>query len=226
MTTNVVTQAKKEKEMAMSKEKIVVAGTDVVSAQQMSEFFRQAGTGDINGKVFQYFIEHQNPWPCRWTEKDDGVIILPPLISTGMTKENWVTYLKAKDCPPDDFVKSLLLHKDFKPSEVGKPHYVAIIKGSLFTDNDRFTSNILDVARTHQMITPSPEIACLIADYLVGKEITEMGLSSIVTMHDPLLDFNGFPRILGTIQNRSCLCAYRVLPNDGWDHRYGFAFEL
>ena len=203
----------------MSKEKVVVAGTNGISAQQMSEFFRQMGEGKIDGRVMQSIIEHRNPWPY-W--KDDGnKVISFDLTSNGMTGSEWITHFETKSLFLSECVKSILLSKDFMPSEVGKVHHVGVIKGSWFIDGDRTTECIaLNAKMRASARTPSAELACLICDNFTKDDLVKMRFGQIVVLHEPILDSEREPCILGF--DGSTIKTHHVSPNDVWAENYGF----
>lgn len=67
--------------------KVVVDGTNNVSAQQLSELLRQIGTGEITGRELQAMIEHRNPRVDTLTEL---IVDLdaPPFIPNGWMVES------------------------------------------------------------------------------------------------------------------------------------------
>jgi hypothetical protein len=210
----------------MNKEKTVIPGTNGITEQQMELFNQQIREGKIDGRVIKSITEHRNPWP-HWND-DGGIIVFFDLVSNGMTGKEWITHFERKGFPLDEYTQSILLSKDFKPTEVGKIHHVRVIKGSFFTDKDRITETIILNAKSRMRVrTASPEVACLICDNFIDKDLEKMRFKSIITMHGPVSDCDCELRVLGTkgISSGLGIGAYRILPDDGWSNDYGFAFE-
>jgi hypothetical protein len=103
---------------------------------------------------------------------------------------------------------------------------IAILKGSLFTDNERITKKILAEATKRKLSTPNAEVACLIREKFTDKEIEAMGLWWIVAMHEPIKDSGGGPSLLSADRRGagSWLGAYWGYPDYWWSGNDGFAF--
>ena len=123
------------------------------------------------------------------------------------------------------YTKSILRSKDFKPTS-GVTYEVAVLKGSLFSDDDRTAQNIRDKANEMNLTTPNAEVACLIREQFSDKEIEAMGLWYIVAMHEPIKDSDGLPNLLAAFRgvDGRWLYAYDVYPDDRWYRGCGFAF--
>ena len=133
--------------------------------------------------------------PKCWTEKD-GVIYftLPP--TEGLTGSQWVTRLERKGFKLSKWAKDVLNSKDFVPT-TGVVNNIAVLKGELFSDDDRITSKI--VAEGDRRLWKhgkdiSPEIACQIREMFTDEEIEAMGLIWITTMHEPISGLPERPR--------------------------------
>lgn len=103
---------------------------------------------------------------------------------------------------------------------------VAVLKGMLFEDNDRITKKIRVEADKRKLFKPTPELACLIREKFTDKEIKQMGLWCIVTMHEPIKDSDGDPSLLhaNRADDGRWLDAYRDRPDSSWNREDGFAF--
>lgn len=159
----------------------------------------------------------------RWRE-ENGVIYLT-VTSDGTTGEAWITRLECKGVRLSEYTKRILRSKDFKPTS-GVTYEVAVLKGSLFSDDDRTVQNIRDKANEMNLTTPNAEVACLIREQFSDKEIEAMGLWYIVAMHEPIKDSGGDPRLLAAHRDGGgrWLHAYYVYPGRGWLRERGFAF--
>lgn len=167
----------------------------------------------------------------RWSDnlhwiEIDGIIYFT-LISNGKTGEEWITHLEGKGLPVGNYAKSILRHESFKSTKAGTVHNVAVIKGELFSNNDRITKNIRAYAKNQKMTNLSAEVACLIYDNFTDKEVEGMGLVWIITMHDPIIDLGGGLSILGMdycVNYR--IDAFDNNPDNKWDCDGGFAFAI
>jgi hypothetical protein len=161
----------------------------------------------------------------NWRE-ENGVIYFS-VTALGITGKNWITRLEDNDCYVGKYAKQLLRCPDFKPTKAGTLIEVAVLKGTLFEDNDRITKKIRAEGALRKLGTPEPELACLIRLKFTDKEIGAMGLWWIVTMHEPIEDRNGDPSLLSADSyGPNCwLEAYYGRPDDWWDRSLGFAFR-
>jgi hypothetical protein len=161
----------------------------------------------------------------RWREQD-GVIYLS-VISNGMTGEEWIKHLEKLGFRLSDYAKSVLRSPDFKPTK-GVTTEIAILKGMLFEEKDRYTKNIRAMAAERKFITPNAEIACLIRENFSDEDIEAMGLIWIVAMHEPIKDSDGDLSLLDA--NRSddgqWLGTFYDNPGSRWDREDGFAFVV
>ena len=205
-------------------EKLSLAGK---IAELQRQVFLQAEYGFDPKKLDEHLqraIEGQ--WGNRsWTVKD-GVIYFT-LVSNGKTGEEWITHLEGKGLPVGDYAKSVLRHKDFKPTKAGTVHSIAVLQGQLFSDNDRITKNIRAEAKKRKLVDPHAEVACLIRDMSSDEEIKEMGLDWIITMHEPIPDSDGDLDVLGTNRCADCrLFACDASPTSRRRRENGFAFAV
>ena len=161
----------------------------------------------------------------RWREQD-GVIYFS-VTSDGTTGEQWIKRLEDKGFRVSDYAKSVLRSPDFKPTK-GVTTEIAILKGMLFEDRDRITSNIRDLATQRKLTTPNAEVACLIRENFSDEEIEAMGLWWIVAMHEPIKDSDGDLLLLGARRGDGgrWLNAYCGSPDRRWGRDDGFAFVL
>ncbi len=159
-----------------------------------------------------------------WHEQD-GVIDLGTVTSDGTTGPEWIKRLEKKGFRVSDWAKSVLKSKDFKPTN-GVTSHIVVLKGKLWKDSDRITSNIRAEADRRKFEKPNAEVACLIREKFTDEEIEAMGLWWIVAMHEPIKDSAGVPSLLHARRRDGGLwlnAAYDV-PGRGWDDDHGFAF--
>ena len=164
--------------------------------------------------------------PVRAWREQDGIIRFS-VTSDGTTGEGWITRLESKGNKVSPYAKQVLRSTAFQPTN-GVTTEIAVMKGSLFTDDDRITSKIRAKAKEYQFQTPHAEVACLIREMFTDEEIKEMGLTWIVTMHEPIEDSDRYPYLLGTDRRGGSpwLDANDDEPGDGWNRDIGFAFAV
>jgi hypothetical protein len=164
--------------------------------------------------------------PARsWREKD-GVIYCT-VTSDGTTGEDWIKRLESKGFRVGDYAKSVLCSEKFKPTK-GVTTEIAVLLGRLFEDDDRITKKIRAEANKRNLGKPNAEVACLIREKFMDKEIKAMGLWGIVAMHEPAFDFGGVPGLLGAGRDDEgrWLVAYGGGPDFRWLRADGFAFAV
>lgn len=218
---------------------------DVSQAAELKMAFRRNGwnnaqiktlsEGDILAKVLQVItghaeikliVESRSVSTPRWRE-ENGVIYFS-VTSDGTTGEGWIVRLIAKGFKVGDYAKSVLRSADFKPTN-GITTEIAVLKGLLFKDNQRITKKIRAEATKRKMTKPNAEVACLIREMFSDEEIKAMGLSWILTMHEPIEDSYGGLELLYACRDSgggSWLSAGYGNSDGSWDGSSGFAFAV
>jgi len=158
-----------------------------------------------------------------WIEKDG--LILFEVTSDGKTGEEWINHFDAKGIKIGDYAKGIIRSSAFKPTN-GVVYKVAVMKGELFSDDDRISDKIRKEADKRKLKTPPVELVCLIRDKFSDEEIKKMGFLWIIVFHKPIKDSGGDPILLGAFANDSkpWLNAYHDSPGFRWDRKDGFAF--
>ncbi|HEY9583271.1 MAG TPA: hypothetical protein VJK09_03150, partial [Candidatus Paceibacterota bacterium] len=156
--------------------------------------------------------------------EEDGVIYFS-VTSDGTTGEAWITRLERGGFRLD-YTKKVLRSPDFKPT-TGVTTEIAVLKGKLFSDNDRITSKIRAEADKRKWQKPNAEVACLIREKFTDEDIETMGLWWIITMHE-LIQVGGDPSVLGAGRSGDgrWLNACRIKPDGRWNREVGFAFVV
>lgn len=177
------------------------------------------------------FLRKENPWPEHQWREENGVLYFS-VTSDGATGEEWISRLEGKGFRVKDSAKSILRSSNFQPTS-GKTTEVVVLKGMLFSDNERITKNIRAKAKSGEftgrnLSDPNAELACLIREKFSDEEIEAMGLWAIVAMHEPIQDSGGRPVLLsaGRGVGGRWLGAYWGGPGSGWSRGCGFAFSL
>jgi len=161
----------------------------------------------------------------KWTKKD-GVIRLS-VTSDGATGEEWIARLESKGFHINGSAKSVLRSKNFNSTN-GVIYEIAVLKGEIFSDNKRITKNIRKEAKKRSLSIPNAEVACLIREKFSDKELEAIGLYWFVTMHEPIKDSGGDPRLLGAGRDGSgsWLGADYGSPDRMWGCGDGYAFVV
>lgn len=164
--------------------------------------------------------------PTRSWREEDGVIYFS-VTSDGTTGEEWIKRLESKGFHVGDYAKSVLRSPGFKPTS-GVTTEVAVLKGTLFGDDDCVTKKIRAEAKKRKLEKPNAEVACLIREKFGDLELEAMGLWWLVVMHTPLKDSGGDPGLLRASRSGDghWLDAYCGSPGDVWSRDDGFAFAV
>ena len=193
----------------------------------VNNIMKQTGVDDPNEAIR---LVNSGEWtltgPVRtWTEKD-GIIYFS-VTSDGTTGEQWIARLESKGFRVSDYAKSVLRSKSFKPTS-GITYEIAVLKGEIFSDNERITKNIRKEAKNRKLSAPKAEVACLIREKFSDKELEAMGLYWIVAMHEPIKDSDGDPELLHAFRYDvgSWLGARYGRPDRNWGRGCGFAFVV
>lgn len=160
-----------------------------------------------------------------WRE-EDGIIRFS-VTSDGTSGASWIECLEHDGYNVGSYAKQILLSPDFKPTK-GVVTEIVVMKGSLFSNDERITRNIRAEATKRKYVAPNPEVACLIRVMFTDKEIEDMGLWGIVTIHEPIKDSDGDPSLLyaDRFDKGRWLIAYDDYPGRRWHDDYGFAFAV
>lgn len=195
-----------------------------LTAGQLNAIVKKLGGYDGAIKFLQGKLLVSEP-TYNWREKD-GIIYLS-VTSDGTTGREWVKRLESKGYRMNDYTVDVLCSLDFKPTS-GVTTEIAILKSFLFEESECNALNIRKKATELKLKTPSAEVACLIRECITDKEIKEMGLWSIVAMHEPINDRDHDPSLLGADRRDvGCwLCAYDGMPDSMWLSEVGFAFVV
>ncbi|MEI6297007.1 MAG: hypothetical protein WCO84_05185 [bacterium] len=158
-----------------------------------------------------------------WHEKD-GVVYLS-VVSDGCTGSQWVRRLGKKKLQSDR-ARSILCSPDFK-STSGVKYEIAVLKGMLFENRNRITSNIRNLAMQRKLTTPNTEVACLILENFSNVDFGKMGLLRIVVMHEPIKDFLRNQSLL-RVSRAGNACRLYAYYDTGhkWCGENGFAFVV
>lgn len=144
--------------------------------------------------ALEHLVERMLRYQPRY-EVRDGVIYFT-LTSNGKTGEQWVPYLKSRGNRLSRHSESVLRSEDFMPTPAGTIHRGAVLKGELFSEENRITKQIRAEAARRKLNTPHPEIGPLFRDTFSDADIERMGLIGVTVMHDPIIVSDGVACLL------------------------------
>jgi hypothetical protein len=193
-----------------------------LTAGQLNAIVKKLGGHDAALKFLRGELTVSEP--IRSWREENGVICFS-VTSDGTTGEQWIARLESKGFRVSGYAKSVLRSADFKPTS-GITYEIAVLKGKIFSDNERITKNIRKDAKNRKLTTPNAEVACLIREKFSDKELETMGLYWIVALHEPIKDSGGGPALLHASRHGdgSWLYAHYVGPVCSWHRSSGFAF--
>lgn len=169
--------------------------------------------------------------PVRAWREENGVIYFS-VTSDGTTGENWIKRLERNGFRVGDYAKQVLRSPSFVPTSgvttSGVTTEIAVLKGTLFEDDDRITKKVCAEAKKRALGKPNAEVACLIREMFSDQELEAMGLWWIVAMHEPIKDSGGYPDLLHANRGGDgrWLRACDGSPDNGWNRGGGFAFAV
>jgi hypothetical protein len=191
---------------------------------QLNAIVKKLGGHDMALRFLRGELSVSEP-AHSWCE-EDGVIYFS-VQSDGTSGSDWIKRLEGNGFRVGNYAKQVLRSSDFKPTN-GVTTKIAVLKGTLFTDNDRITQNIRAEADKRKLKKPNAEVACLIREMFTDKEMEAMDLWWIVAMHEPIKESGGYPCLLNARRDDGgrWLNAFWGDPDGRWDRDAGFAFVV
>lgn len=163
----------------------------------------------------------------RWRVDENGWIRFS-LASTGETGIEWADWFRANGYDLGNETEFMLRSGTFQPSPKGTVYKIAVLPGKLWKDADRITSKVRAYCNDHSLKhgkEENPEVGCLIRRAFSDEEIEAMGLTWIVTLHEPISGSDGYPDLFGAYRCYGLrrFYAYDGEPGHRWHAVYGFA---
>ncbi len=159
-----------------------------------------------------------------WTTDEEGNIHFT-VVSNGFTPKQCETDLKKRGFRISKWGRSVLLSATEAPTN-GVLYKIVVRPIKKIGKNNRVSNKIREYAETKCWQIPHWEIAYLIRITFTDEQLEQMGLWYIVTMHKPIVGFDGDLGLLSS--DRSCggrfLSAGYGRSFDIWDIDCGFAF--
>lgn len=168
---------------------------------------------------FLLYVLNKSSW-YEWNN-----IVYFTVVSDGATGRQWIERLTKQGFKLTSKTKELLLSLDFDSTNK-RIYKIAVVRGSIFNNKGRRSKVIRADAVQRKFITPTMEIACLIRQSFSDEELESMRLSWIVTMHNPVSDFDNALHLLrlGSSEDYSWLNTSNGYSDSRWSKDTGFAF--
>ncbi len=135
----------------------------------------------------------------RWTIDEEGIIYIDLPVTMGITGPEW---LEKFSVYPSEETKHILESREFVVT-TGKTYKIAIIPGIFFSNEERTLSNVGREIKTRGWFHGnkiSPEVACLLLEYLSLKDMSDLGLAFLEVLHYPM--YNSYIPSLLLIETR------------------------
>ncbi len=181
------------------------------------------------------FTQRKNPFESGipvFGRNQHGHIVMT-ISALDLTGAQEIARLEASGHRVGDYAKSVLL----STSKDGYDHKHRLLAGQSYQmvfmpgktiakDSDRTTENLRKQGLAFGYEKPRAGIVPRIRELLSDKQLEEMGFWYIAGLHDPILDSDGYPCVLGVYRGGAgrWLNAYWDKPGDQWDGCGAFAF--
>ncbi len=162
-----------------------------------------------------------------WTTDDCGNIHLS-LRSEGTTSRQYYHLFKTRGFIFSGCVQDVLFHASDKPTS-GVVYRVVILPIKNIVGRDRSDRKVIDYGFRRGWQRPHWEVACLIRDRLSSRQIKNMGLSWIVSMHEPINNSCNDPHYLVTSLGADDLLSFlthRCCPENVFAESGGCVFVI
>ncbi len=163
------------------------------------------------------------PTPTEWTVDGEGNIHFT-LTSNGFTRKQWIQCFERRGC---EYTYQVLRRTSEAPTN-GVTYNIVVRPSNKISKVNRTAKKICVAAKQKGWSKPHWEVACLIRDKFTDEQLEEMGLWSIVTMHEPVSDAEDTPRLLESTREGSghLLGTICHRPNERLSPLAGFAFVV
>ena len=142
-------------------------------------------------------------------------------VTSGPTREQLVAGARAKGRTISGWASQLIAKVSIT---TGATYHLVVIRGEEFaTDAERTFANIQDMSTSRGSLNPPAEIAL----FLVQFSQKELGYRYLVVMHDPILDSDDVPVVLGVsrhVGGNEWVRAWGAYPADQFGRESAFVF--
>jgi hypothetical protein len=201
------------------KESFVIAGIETGKLNAMvKNIMRQMGIDNPEEAIKRVNSGRWHVCPSnRFWREENGVIYFSVNHNKEANYRGWIERLIRKEFAVENRVETMLSMVNMPLDEVSK---VAILKGELFTDDERCFEKIYTEAHRCGLIKPSAMISCPIREALAKEDMKAMGLRRIVIMQP----IDGRLLCIHQEINASWLATCQYNTGFMWSKDTGFAF--
>ena len=184
---------------------------DPIAVQEIINFKKGAG---IN------FLKFLNNGGMMADPYDDPYV-LQKVKSDGTTGSEWITRLQ-KASNLTHYAANFLSEITVTMGKIYKP---VVIYGWEFEDGKRTTENVRQKAKEWGYQTPPAELAPILRENISDTLIADMGLWSLIIMHDPFVDSIDRPRLFELNRaDKETLSENIIFSSTYHPRRVGFVF--
>jgi len=184
-----------------------IAGTNI-TVSQMSEFFRLSALpgGHVNRATFQAYLERGNPFAFEHNKHGHVVLTFTGLDLTGAQE---VERLESGSYRASNYAKSCFLSTQGDSYDLHhhlvacQTYKVALMPGrEIESNSDRTTEALRRRGVEHYGYSkPRAGLVPRIRETLSDKQMEELGILYVATLHDPIVGLDGDPGVLGAGRN-------------------------
>ena len=163
----------------------------------------------------------------KWVEEKG--LILFTVTSDGTTGSSWIRRLRDGGLRVSSLAKGILRAPNLNFTS-GVTHNVVVLSGRTLAGQCATTRNIISKADSLGLESPNAEVALLMQEMFSGRELIDMGLSSIFIFHKPVnISNEALLRLslnvdLNNIDGHCRLETVFLAPEYAWFPETGFAF--
>ncbi len=212
--------------------KTVVAESSV-RIGQLEDMFRQFKDGSLTGEHVQAFLEHRNPFASQvWERNENGHVVLS-VVGLDLTGDAEVVSLRCQKYIVGSWAESYFKSRNDDGYDSahrlvpGQTYRIVLVPGSeIENSSERTTQNLLALGERYGYLRPLAGIIPRLRERLTDKQLEELGSWYIAALHQPIVDTDGDPSVLGLDRydvGRG-VDAYFDSPDDPWGDVGAFAF--
>ena len=215
----------------MADKKTVVAGSSV-TASQLKDFFRQIEDGSLGHSHIQAMLEHRNPFTF---ERNEHGHVIVTFIGLDLTGAEEVERLEGAGYDVGNYAKSCFTSTADDSYDAnhrlvaGQAYKVALVPGKeIQKDSDRTTANLRALGAKYGYGKPLAGHVPRVRENVSDKQMEEMEIWYIASLHDPIKDSGGHPYVLDArrgVAGRG-VRAFCGDPDDRWGGSGLFAFPV
>ena len=213
--------------------KIDIAETNI-SASQMGEFFRLAALpgNHVNRMMFQAYLEGRNPFAFERNEHGHVIVTFTGLDLTGAQE---IERLEAAGYRVGDYAKSCFTSTADDGYDknhrlvAGQLYKVALVPGKeIERQSDRTTENLRKLGLRYGYGKPLGGHIPRIRESVSDKQMEDMSITYIASLHEPIKDSDGDPSVLhaGRRDDGPWVGACWGFPDFRWSGSGVFAFPV